>query len=121
MADHDVTQILVAGQKTGIIGLTEVLRSTAETHAGRKDDEVREILGPGCSNCRKLEQDLMTRVGETKIPADIDHMTDLKEIGSYRVMGSPALIINGKLMAVGNMPPKSRLKAWLFEAATATL
>lgn len=54
---------------------------------------------------------------ETKIPADIEHVTDLKEIGSYGVMGSPALIINGKVMAVGNMPPKSQLKELLLNAA----
>jgi hypothetical protein len=30
-----------------------------------------KVLGPGCPNCRKLEQDLMTLVAETKIPADI--------------------------------------------------
>lgn len=54
---------------------------------------------------------------ETKIPADIEHVTDLKEIGSYGVMGSPALIINGKVMAVGNMPPKQQLKELLLKAA----
>jgi len=76
-----------------------------------------KILGPGCPNCRKLEQDLMTVVAETKIAADIEHVTDLKEIGSYGVMGSPALIVNGKVMAVGNMPPKSQLKDLLLKAA----
>jgi small redox-active disulfide protein 2 len=76
-----------------------------------------KVLGPGCPNCRKLEQDLMTLVAETKITADIEHVTDLKEIGSYGVMGSPALIINGEVMAVGNMPSKSKLKDWLMRAA----
>jgi hypothetical protein len=76
-----------------------------------------KVLGPGCPNCRKLEQDLMTLVAETKIPADIEHVTDLKEIGSYGVMGSPVLIINGKVMAVGNMPLKSKLKDLLMKAA----
>jgi len=33
------------------------------------------------------------------------------------VLGSPALIISGKVMAVGNMPPKSKLKDWLMKAA----
>lgn len=76
-----------------------------------------KVLGPGCPNCRKLEQDLMALLAETKIPADIEQVTDLREIGSYGVMGSPALIINGKVMAVGNMPPKSQLKELLLKAA----
>lgn len=59
----------------------------------------------------------MTLVAETKISADIEHVTDLKEIGRYGVMGSPALIINGKIMAVDNMPPKSQRREWLQKAA----
>ncbi|HDR16697.1 MAG TPA: thioredoxin family protein [Desulfobacteraceae bacterium] len=37
-------------------------------------------------------------------------MRDIKEIGSYGVMGTPALIINGKVKSVGSVPPRSRLK-----------
>jgi hypothetical protein len=29
------------------------------------------------------------------------------------VMGSPALVINGKVVAVGRVPSKSQLKEWL--------
>jgi hypothetical protein len=32
-------------------------------------------------------------------------------------MGLAALIINGKVMDVGNMPPKSQLKEWLQKGA----
>jgi hypothetical protein len=32
-------------------------------------------------------------------------------------MGTPGLIINGKVKAVGSVPPKNKLKEWLLEAA----
>lgn len=75
-----------------------------------------KVLGPGCPQCDKLERELMEVLAETGITAGIDHVRDIKEIGSYGVMGTPALIINGKVKSVGSVPPRSRLKAWLTEA-----
>ncbi len=155
---------MVGGQRTGIIGLDDVLKDVASEFAGRSDAEIEaellarlskknyiydkikdqyakaflreykkfvgepfeeaksdciqiKILGPGCPNCRKPEQDVMALVAENHIQADIEHVTDLKDIASYGVIGSPALIIDGIVMAVGNMPQKSKLKEWLVKAA----
>jgi small redox-active disulfide protein 2 len=77
-----------------------------------------KILGPGCANCDRLEREVIEAVSELGLPAGIDHIRDIKEIGSYGVMGSPALIINGKVRAVGRVPMKSEIKKWLLEAKT---
>jgi protein-disulfide isomerase len=50
------------------------------------------------------------------LPADIEHVTDIAEIGSYGVMGTPALIVNGTVKSVGSLPPKTKLKQWLQDA-----
>jgi len=75
-----------------------------------------KILGPGCANCDRLEREVMQAISELDLPAGIDHIRDIKEIGSYGVMGSPALIINGKVKSVGRIPMKSEIKKWLMEA-----
>ncbi|MCF8082221.1 MAG: thioredoxin family protein [Deltaproteobacteria bacterium] len=75
-----------------------------------------KVLGPGCSQCDRLEQDLMAVMSETGIVADVQHIRDVKEIGTYGVMGTPALIINNTVKAVGKVPPKNKLKQWLEEA-----
>jgi small redox-active disulfide protein 2 len=72
-----------------------------------------KVLGPGCPSCDKLEQDLMAVMAELKLSADLDHVRDVKEIACYGVMGNPALVINGKVVAVGRVPSKSQLKEWL--------
>jgi small redox-active disulfide protein 2 len=77
-----------------------------------------KILGPGCVNCDRLEREVMEAISELDLPAGIDHVRDIREIGSYGVMGSPALIINGKVKAVGRVPMKSEIKKWLMEAKT---
>jgi hypothetical protein len=76
-----------------------------------------KVLGPGCPRCEKLEQDLMAMMAELNIAADLEHVRDPIDIANYGVMGSPGLIINGEVKAVGSVPPKSKLKEWLLEAA----
>jgi len=76
-----------------------------------------KVLGPGCPRCDKLEQDLMAMMAELNISAGLEHVRDPLEIASYGVMGSPALIINGEVKAVGSVPPSKKLKEWLLEAA----
>jgi small redox-active disulfide protein 2 len=74
-----------------------------------------KVLGPGCAQCDGLEKDLMDVMAETGIVADLEHVRDIKEIGRYGVMGTPALVINGKVMCVGSVPPRSKLAKWLRE------
>jgi len=76
-----------------------------------------KVLGPGCPRCEKLEQDLMAMMAELNIAADLEHVRDPIEIANYGVMGSPGLIINGEVKAVGSVPPPNKLKEWLMEAA----
>jgi len=75
-----------------------------------------KILGPGCANCDRLERELIEVVSELDFPAGIDHIRDIREIGKYGVMGSPALIINGEVKAVGRVPMRSEIRKWLKEA-----
>jgi small redox-active disulfide protein 2 len=76
-----------------------------------------KVLGPGCPSCDKLEQDLMAAMAELNLPADLDHVRDVKEIACYGVMGNPALVINGKVVAAGRVPSKNQLKEWLKAAS----
>ena len=75
-----------------------------------------KVLGQGCVQCDRLERELMEVMAEIDVAADLEHVRDIKEIGKYGVMGTPALLINGKVMSVGRVPPKAKLKEWLREA-----
>lgn len=82
------------------------------------DLEVK-VLGMGCAQCNSLEQTIMELLTELKLPANLDHVSDIREIAKYRVMGTPGLVINGKVMATGKVPPRGKIKQWLLEAAQA--
>lgn len=75
-----------------------------------------KVLGTGCPQCDALTQMTMEVLTEIKLPAAIDHVRDIKETVRYSIMGSPALLINGKTVAVGSIPARNRVKKWLIEA-----
>jgi small redox-active disulfide protein 2 len=79
-----------------------------------------KVLGPGCARCNQLKQDLMAVMTELSMAVDIEQITDIAEIGSYGVMGTPALVINREIKAVGSVPPKPKLKKWLQDAFAQT-
>ena len=76
-----------------------------------------KVLGAGCPRCNYLKQEVMAVMFELKLTADVEHVTDIAEIGRYGIMGTPALIINGKVVAVGSVPSKAKIKAWVKEAS----
>jgi len=75
-----------------------------------------KILGPGCPQCDQLEKTIMEILTELNLPANLEHVRDMKEIAASRIMSTPALMVNGKVVAKGSVPPKDRIKKWLMEA-----
>ena len=61
-------------------------------------------------------EDVIEVISELELAADFEHVTDIKEIGRYGVMGMPALIINNEVKCVGSVPPRNRMIKWLKEA-----
>lgn len=77
-----------------------------------------KVLGSGCACCDDLEQDLMAVMTEMNLAADFEHVTDPAEIGDYGVTGTPALVIDGEIKAVGRMPNQTQLKSLLMDLTT---
>lgn len=78
------------------------------------------ILGAGCARCDLLERSVLDTLSEMNLPAAVDHVTAPLEIAKYGVMGTPALVIGGKVVWIGSVPPKPRIKQWLLEAQGAS-
>ena len=74
------------------------------------------ILGPGCAQCSRLEMDVRDVMAEMNVPGELIHVTDVREIGKYGVMGTPALVINKKIVSVGTTPEKKKIRQWLEDA-----
>ena len=74
------------------------------------------ILGPGCAQCNRLETDVRDVMAQMNVPGEMLHVSDVREIGKYGVMGAPALVINKKVVSVGTTPDKKKIREWLEEA-----
>lgn len=156
--DVNVEQIIVRGQKVGIIGLSEALFEVSKETLD--DENIKErlyqllskknyipdkvcndykeaflreykkrilkesvdetdmtleikVLGPGCANCERLFKNVQQAVLQLGIVADIEYIKDIKQIGTYGVMGTPALIINKKVKSVGKVPSVKEIIDWL--------
>lgn len=68
-----------------------------------------KVLGAGCANCNKLEQMVFNVLAELNADASVTHITDFKEIMSYGVMSTPALVIEGEVKLTGVVPSMARL------------
>ena len=72
-----------------------------------------KVLGAGCVLCNSLENEVMEVLSEIGLSADLEHVRDVQQIAKYSVKGTPALIINGKVMCSGRIPSKNMIRKWL--------
>jgi small redox-active disulfide protein 2 len=76
-----------------------------------------KVLGPGCPKCGEVEKRVKNVLVELSIAADVEKITDIKKMMSYGILGTPGLVINGKVKCAGRMPRPEEIKAWIREAA----
>lgn len=62
-----------------------------------------KVLGTGCANCRALYSAVEQVVNELGLKADLVKEEDLMKIMEYNVMGLPALVVDGKVVAKGRI------------------
>jgi small redox-active disulfide protein 2 len=72
-----------------------------------------KVLGPGCPKCHQTEKIVQEAVNESGVDATIEKVTNILDIGSYGVFGTPAVVVDGEVKSVGKIPSKEEVKAWI--------
>lgn len=62
-----------------------------------------KVLGTGCKNCINLGDNVKAALKILNLEADIEKVTDLKDISSYGIMSTPGLVINEKVVSYGKV------------------
>ncbi len=72
-----------------------------------------KVLGPGCPKCQQTDKLVRDVVAEAGVEADVEKVTDMMKIAGYGVFGTPAVVVDGEVKSVGNIPSKEDVKSWL--------
>ena len=59
-----------------------------------------KVLGPGCANCKNMEELVKKAAKELNLDITIDKVSDIQEIMKY-TMTTPGFVVNGKLKHAG--------------------
>lgn len=68
-----------------------------------------QILGSGCSNCKKLEANAAEAIRESGMEAVIEKITDVGKIAEMGVMMTPALALDGAVKSAGRVLTKDQI------------
>lgn len=71
-----------------------------------------KVLGSGCANCNRLEQEVREALTEGGITFDLIKVTDYADIMAYNVLSTPALVMNEKLLSAGRIPKRPQIVEW---------
>jgi small redox-active disulfide protein 2 len=69
-----------------------------------------KILGTGCAKCKALYEESSKAVQELKIDAEVVKIENMKDIVSYGVMRTPALVVDEEVKAVGKVLSAEEIK-----------
>jgi len=72
-----------------------------------------KILGPGCANCRKLEEIVKQAVASIGADAEVIKVTEMRDIMAYDVLHTPGLVVNEKVVCSGRLPTPGSVVDWI--------
>ena len=75
-----------------------------------------KILGPGCANCKRLEEIARKAASDMNVVAEFVKVTDYNDILAYGVISTPGLVINEKLISSGRIPTTATMTNWFADA-----
>jgi small redox-active disulfide protein 2 len=75
-----------------------------------------KVLGSGCTNCQRLYDSAVQAAQTLGIEAQFEKVTDFTEILKYRVLATPALVIDEKVVSAGRVPGPAEMTTLLTTA-----
>jgi small redox-active disulfide protein 2 len=75
-----------------------------------------KILGSGCPNCQKLEENAKKAVKELGLKdIKIEHIYDIYKVIEMGVAMTPAIMFDDEIKAQGRIPEVEEIKNWLSQ------
>jgi small redox-active disulfide protein 2 len=72
-----------------------------------------KILGMGCPKCNQLEELAREAAADLAVEATFTKVKDMDTIMAYKVLATPALVIDEEIKSAGRVPSKEEIVEWL--------
>jgi len=72
-----------------------------------------KVLGPGCAKCAEVERIVREAVAESGKDVEVEKIKDMQEFMKYGVFSTPAVVVDEQVKAMGKVPAKKEVLAWI--------
>ena len=72
-----------------------------------------EILGPGCPKCKQMAENADEAAKALGIDYELVKVTDLGVMMGYRVMATPAIVVDGEVKSSGKLLTPDEIRQYL--------
>ena len=72
-----------------------------------------QVLGTCCNKCQLLFEATEKALREAGIAAKVEKIEDIREIMKFKVVSTPALVIDGLVVVSGRIPGIAEIKTML--------
>ena len=72
-----------------------------------------QVLGTGCAKCKELTANARRAVEELGVEATVEKVEDVREITKFRVLSTPALVVDGTVKSTGRVLTPEAIKGLL--------
>jgi len=79
-----------------------------------------KVLGSGCENCKRLASMTEKAVANLAIDAKVVKLTDHADIMRYKILATPGLVINEKVVSAGRVPSEAEITTFVTNALIAS-
>ena len=76
-----------------------------------------QVLGTGCAKCKQLTANAEKAVAELGLGVPVEKVEDIREIMKFRVMTTPALVVDGSVKAAGKVLSPGEVSTILKQGA----
>lgn len=72
-----------------------------------------KVLGTGCASCQ-ITTEIIRKIAQAKgVKINLEKVESLQDIMAYKIISTPGVVIDGKVVHAGGIPKKSKVEQWL--------
>ncbi len=72
-----------------------------------------KVLGTGCAGCKALHATVVEVVERLALDATVEKVEDIMEILNHKVLSTPAIVVDGKVVSSGKKLSASQVEELL--------